>query len=195
MDVEEGKFQRGPVERDSRNISRNGMNRWDGVRVDDCSAGGDALSHEVDRQPNIRGLLAEPLHHWSERNSHSPGAMDMGSLQQHHGYHETAEGGAHPKELLRDGNGRGRGVTHRGRHVECGPEGEGADASEEGSFERSLRGSAARVRRGDGGVSKRDGRWVVRRPEWNSDTAGAGSLDDPLASIVTDNSPAALEVS
>lgn len=164
-------FQRG-------SLSRNGMNRWDGDRVDGCSPGGDALSSEVDRQPHVRGLLGDPRHRWSDRNSHSPGTKAMASLH-HHG---TAEGGIHPKErLLADRNGR---VDHRGRHVECGPEGE------RGCFERSLRGGEAEGMRGEEGVSKRNGRRVVRRPEWNSDPAGGVSL----ASIVTDNSPAAVEV-
>lgn len=171
LDVEEGMFQRG-------SFSRNGMNRWDGERVDGCSVGGDALTSEVDRQPRIRGLLGEPRHRWSDRNSHSPCAKAMASLH----LHKTAEGGIHPKErLLADGYGR---VEHRGRHVECGPEGEG------GGFERSLRGGEAQVMRGEGGGSKKNGRRVVKRPEWNSDTAEAVSL----ASIVTDNSPAAVEV-
>ncbi|CAM9121210.1 unnamed protein product [Ectocarpus sp. 6 AP-2014] len=165
-----------------------------GRRPAAAATGDDALSHELEQRPHVRGAIAEehrpgqPRHRHDDQSGrrtvgddgpvHAGGAEEAAATRRYSGGATGENGNPHPAEP-RD-------------RIERP---EGAD------FLASLRGgegAAAGANRRRGGSRVGPGRQAARarhgrRPEWNSDTGAAASLGSPRAAIVTDNSPSAVQ--
>lgn len=162
----------------------------------------DALSHEVGQRPHVRGSISE------EHDGHHRQLCSSGGAESDDGTGRRGGGaGAVSKRPGRCTGGGGRDEADDdlppegpGKRDSGGTRPEGAD------FLESLRGGegggAGAYRRGgnSGPVSsssigkQRDRVRHARRPEWNSDTAAVASLGGAQSTILTDNSPAALQV-
>lgn len=172
-----------PHQQKSRSESGSGGNRGNNgqIRQGENGAGRDALSHEVDQRPNVRGSLSKAMSPTSHQSSSTEG-----------GARRVART-SHPNRSDYDGHGR--------KIVRYPDDGSDARTSpdEHDAFYASLRGGGARggsVRRGSGGGGRgcAGKKQAVRRPEWNSDTATVDFLGDPRTVHVTDNSPLAIQV-
>lgn len=178
-----GRCRRGPTREEARRYDT-GVDSGHGGSSFGADAGrpagsGDALTHEVDQRPHVRGSLNEGPQGWPD---HGVGGSEVGRGHER----ESIE----PSVTRRDGSYRGWGLE-RGQR-DPGPERDQLAVGEDGAFFTSLRGEGC-GRNGDG-VSRRSAKRYPRRPEWNNDTAGAASLGGAHVAIVTENSPASVQV-
>lgn len=181
----------------------------------------DALSQEVEQRPQVRGSISEEQHHHHQRHADYDG--DQRDHQRWVGCRGANTGGALGGGAVdeRESRAKGRGGQRvEGDASDNASLSEGRRRNEEaaartadGDFFASLRGgdgqddageaTTGATRRGGGGGgpviagSSQTGRMRhARRPEWNSDTAAVASLggEGAQASVLTDNSPAAVQV-
>lgn len=173
--------------------------------VGNRSGGQDALTHEIDQRPNVRGSLSDAASApRASRNDKMMGAGVGMNTRTGRGRNATdyyaANGNASQSRRVGDMDRQRGGREEIGESVHDNENGLEEEVSENADFFASLReadgaGSlrkenAGGGRGGKGGLRKHG----TRRPDWNSDTAGASSLGEAHTEHVTDNSPAAIQV-